>query len=175
LCHKHMKLKKLSGITLIETILYLGIAVIILGVLFSYGWNVIGINIKSQIVQETQRSAQLVGERLAYEIRQADSVDSANSNFGSPAKLVLLTDGNATVIEYSGGQITSKRGSADAVPLNSQNMQIKNFALTPQVSDAGEVQYVGFSFEVVANYPGTAKRSEYQYSLPFSSGAALRK
>ena len=169
-----MEGKKLSGITLIETILYLGLAVIVLGVLFSYGWNIIGINIKSQVVQETERSAQLVGERLASEIRRADSVDSANSTFGIPAKLTLLTAGEIVVIEDAGNHITLTRGLADPVSLNSQNVQIKNFVLTQQVSDTGEVQYVGFSFEAVADYPGSANRSEYQYSLPFSSGVALR-
>lgn len=165
------KTKNLSGITLIETILYLGIAVIVLGVLFSYGWNIIGIDIKSQIIQETERTAQLIGERIAYEIRQADSAEI----FETPAKLVLHVGEDTVVIEESGNQITIKRGSADSVALNSENVLVNDFVLTKQANDAGEVQYVGFSFEAVANYPGSSNRSEYQYSLPFSSGVALRK
>jgi len=164
------KIKKFHGLTLIETILYLGIAVIILGVLFSYGWNIIGINIKSQVVRETEQSAQLIGERLAYEIRRADSAEI----FENPVKLVLHIGADMIVIEDSGNQITIKRGVADPVPLNSQNVQIKHFVLTEQVSDTNETQYVGFSFEAAANYSESSSRSEYQYSSNFSSGAALR-
>ncbi|KKR21920.1 MAG: hypothetical protein UT50_C0002G0011 [Candidatus Moranbacteria bacterium GW2011_GWA2_39_41] len=171
-----MKIKKLAGISLIETILYLAIAVVILGVLFSYGWNVIGMNIKAQVAQEIEQSAQLIGERLTYEIRNADSVDIANSNFGDSAKLVLLKINEDTVtIEKSGDQIAIKRGAGDSLALNSQDVKIKNFILTQQVSDTNEIQFVGFSFETVANYPGSLERSEYQYALNYRSGVALRK
>jgi hypothetical protein len=166
-----MKNIKLSGMTLIETILYLGMAVIVLGVLFSYGWNIIGINMKTQVVQETTRSAQLVEEKLQYEIRSADSVAVSEN----PVKLELQTDGDTVTIEDAGNKITIKRGSADPVVLNSQWVQIKNFVLTKQVFDADEIQFVGISFEAVANYPGSSERSEYQYSLPVNFGVALRR
>lgn len=165
------KIKKLSGITLIETILYLGIAVVVLGVLFSYGWNVMGINIKTQIMRETNQSAQLIGEKLAYEIRRADSASISEN----PARLVLQIENSTVIIEESGGQIAIKRDSDEFVALNSQNIKIENFVLTKQENDSGEIQFVGFSFDAVANYAGSSIRSEYQYSLPFSSGIALRK
>jgi hypothetical protein len=170
------KRKNFVGLTLIETILYLGIAVIVLGMLFSYGWNIIGLSIKAQVIRSASQTGQLVEERLTYEIRRADSVDKDNSDFGSSPKLVLLTSsGDPVTIEDSGNQITIKRGAGDPISLNSAQVQIKNFTLTKQANDTGEVQYVGFAFDVVANYPGSAQRSEYQYSSSFSSGSALRK
>lgn len=179
---RNKKLKKCKpswcgskGVTLIETMLYLGIAVLILGTLFSYGWNVVGISVKSQVMRETGAAAQLVGERITYEIRQAGSVDRNTSVFGgSPAKLVLQKDGETTIIEDSENQITVKRGSADPVPLHSGDIRIKNLVFTEQVSETDETQYVGFSFEAAAAYPGTSTRSEYQYSADFHSGSALR-
>lgn len=167
--------KKMAGMSLIETILYLGIAVFVLSALFSYGWNVISIGVKSQVIQETVVAGQLIGERLRFEIRQAESVDRTLSNF--PSKIVLQKDGETVVIEMVNDQISLKRGAADPVRLHSSDIRIANFAFTEQaiaVDGTDKTDYVGFSFDAVADYPGSETRSEWQYSLPFVSGAALR-
>ncbi|PIP26268.1 MAG: hypothetical protein COS71_03485 [Candidatus Moranbacteria bacterium CG06_land_8_20_14_3_00_40_12] len=169
------KEKKLSGMSLIETILYLGIAVFALGAIFLYGWNVMEINIKSQVTRETAGAAQLIEERLKYEIRKAESVDRTASVFGeTPAKLVLQEGDETVEIEDAGNQITVKRGSADPVLWHSPDIRIENFVFTEQVSGTDETDYVGFSFDAVAGYPGSSTRSEYQYALSFRSGSALR-
>lgn len=155
--------------SLIETILYLGIAVLVLGALFSYGWNVILIGTKSQVVQEVVFAGQLIGERLRFEIREAESVSSV-----SPSALTLQQNGEAVTIEVSSGTLTIKRGSAAAVPLHSQDIRINNFSFTNQLSSANETDYVGFAYDAAADYFSSGGRNEYQYSLPFVSGSSLR-
>lgn len=155
--------------SLLETILYLGIAIFVLGGIFAYGWNVMVMGVKSQVAQEALSVGQLIDGRLRFEIRQAREVTEH-----TPTKIALQADGETVVIETLGGQITLKRGVANAVPLHSSNIKIDNFIFAYQLSEANEVVYVGFSYDVVADYPGSVERSEYQYSLPFVSGAALR-
>lgn len=167
--------KKMVGVTLIETILYLGIAVLVLGAIFSYGWNIIGTSVKASVVRETLASAEIFRERLMREIKNAQSVDRGNSAFGSaPGKLALQVDGGSVTIEDLGGEIVLKRGTNDPVSINFENVRINNLIFTEQISAEDETEYVGFSFDAAASYAGSEKRSEYQFSVPFRSGAALR-
>lgn len=165
----------MAGITLIETMLYLGLVVLVLGAVFSYGWNVMGLSVKSRIAQGADETARLVAERVVAEIHAADSVDQGNSNFGDmPAKLTLQTAGDTVTISVSGNQLWIRRGAGSAIALNAADFSIKNFIFTQQVSATDETQFVGFSFDVEAAYPGSDKRSEYQYVLPIRAGSALR-
>lgn len=162
--------KNLAGLSLIETILYLGIAVFVLGALFAYGWNVIGINIKTQVARETADAARLISEKLTYEIRRAKSAQVEND----PAKLTLRIGSEDVIFENTGNEITLRRGSGAAVALHSSDIEIKDFVFEKQTdaADANIVEYVGFSF--TASYVGATERSEYTYSIPVRSGAALR-
>jgi len=168
--------KTFLGMTLMETMLYLGIAVFVMGALFSYGWNMAGISVKSSVIQETAAAAQSIDQAITGEIRQAASVDQDNSVFvGNPAKLVLKeTDGSEVTIVAADGQVTLQRGGSDTAALHSSEIRADNFMFTVQNSVAGDAEYVGFSFEAVAAYPGSVKQSSYQYSLPVRSGASLR-
>ena len=156
--------------------LYLGIAVLIMGALFTYGWNIAGLSVKSSVVRETAAAAESIDRTITSEIRQAESVDQGASTFdNSPAKLVLReTDNTETVIAVIDGQVTLRRGAADPVVLHAEDIRADNFIFTQQVSTTDETEYVGFSFDAVAAYPGSVKQNAYQYSLPVKSGASLR-
>jgi hypothetical protein len=157
------------GVTLIETILYLGIAVLVMGAFFSYGWDIVGTSVKESIIAQTSQTAQDVEQRIDYEIRKAQSVSEFSST-----KVVLQENGDTVAIEYANGAVTIKRGSADAVTLNATDIIIDNFAFTRQQSNTNETQYVGFSFDAVAAFSGSATQKGYQYLLPVQSGASLR-
>lgn len=167
--------KKFKGISLIETILYLAIAVFVLGMIFSYGWNITGLGVKTTVARKTLAAAEILRERMAYEIRQVESVNRGASNFGgSPARLVLRKTGGDIVIEETDGKTTIKRGDDAPTALHSGDIKMENMVFSEQVSAEDETEFVGFSFEAVADYPGSAGGSEYQYSLPIRSGAAIR-
>ncbi len=161
---------------MIETLVYLAIAVFVLAALFAYGWNVTGLGIKSRSMREALGAAELIREKMVFEIRRAQSVDRDNSSFGSPpAKLTLKTDGEDIVFEEIGGRLTLKRGGAGAVSLHPENIRAENVEFFEQVSGENETEYIGFSLDAATDYPGSPDRNEYQYSVPVRSGAALRK
>jgi len=168
--------KSLRGITLIETILYLAIAVFVMEAFFSYGWNIAGTNVKSTVVAQTAQSAEDIEQRITFEIHQAQSVSDISSS-----KIVLQeNEGGNTIevsIEASNGMVTIKRGAdGAAVALHSNDVKVDNFIFTHQDSatDPIQIQYIGFSFNAVAAYSGSTISNRYQYSLPVQSGAALR-
>jgi len=166
------KQKTLSGITLIETILYLAIAVFVMDAFFSYGWNIAGTDVKSSVIAQTTQSAEDIEQRIAYEIRRADSVADISSS-----KLVLQEGTDTITIENINNMVTLQRGVGnDAVPLQSNDIKVDNlvFAHQDSAADPPQTQYVGFSFDAVAAYPGSTISSRYQYSLPVQSGASLR-
>ena len=170
-----MKKDNKKGFTFIETLIYIALATMVLGIIFSYGWNILSLREKSTTVNETYSDAELLNERLKREIRSTSSVDKDNSIFGSvPGKLVLKTDNGDVTIEVVNDKVSIKRGNGDAVFLHRDSVRIKSFLLTKEESADGEILYVGFSFDVQAYFPEAGNRFEYQYSVPIESGAEIR-
>ena len=162
--------KTLRGVTIIETMLYLAIAIFVMGAFFSYGWDIAGISIKSSVISRTSVAAHDVQQLIDNEIRGAQSVSDISSQ-----KLVLQRGNNDEVtIEYSDNAVLLKRGSDTAVTLNFADVEIDNFTFIHQDSYSGDIQYVGYSFESVAAYPGSGTGQKYQFSIPIKSGISLR-
>lgn len=166
------KIKK--GFTFIETILYIAISTIVIGVLFAYGWNMISAKTKSATIRETSSSARFITERIKREIRMSTDVDSTQSVFGGVGKITLTTPQGKVVIESVGDRMLITRGNSPAQFLAGNNVRIRNFELSKQESINGKVQYVGFSFTVEAYYPQAANRFEYNYSVAVNSGTEIR-
>lgn len=163
--------KNKRGVTLIETILYLGIVVLLMGAFFSYGWDITSADVKSAVVAQTSVAAQDIEQRLVYEIRRAQSVSEVSST-----KIVLQQSDEEVTLEAAGGKVTIKRGLGEAVALNSDYVTIDNFVFTHQDSETEPVQtqYIRFSFDAASNYPAASLQSTYDYSISVNSGAAIR-
>jgi hypothetical protein len=164
-----------NGFTFIETILYIALATVIGGILFSYGWNMVSARVKSATVRNTYSGARLVEERLKRELREAIDVDKNNSVFDqAPGKIIFTTSDGEVRIESAGDKISIKRENNSPEYLHSDNVRIKNFILTKQISSDDKIEYVGFSFDAQADYPNSRGRYEYQYSFPLRGGVEIR-
>ena len=127
------------------------------------------LSLKSSVIEQTSVAAQDIEQKINYEIRRAQSV----SDF-SPAKVVLQEADGPVTIENTNGLVTIQRGSNDPASLQANDINVDDLVFTQQVSGTGDTQYVGFSFDAVAAFPGSTSNNMYQYSLPVQSGAALR-
>jgi hypothetical protein len=164
-----------KGFTFLEVIIYIALTTIVIGVLFSFGWNMIGAKSKAATVRETLAGARFVNERLKREIRAAQEINRDQSVFGeTPGKLVLTGEDGEITIESIGDKISIQRGSSDPQFLHSDRVRIRDFQLSEQVSTDGKTQYVGFSFTAEAYYPEASDRYEYKFSTPFRSGGEVR-
>jgi hypothetical protein len=164
-----------SGFTFIEVTIYIALATIILGILFAYGWNIIGARVKAGTMRETASGARLVSERLKRELRMATSISKVDSVFDEvPGKIVFETPDGTIEIQSSEDKISLKRGNSDSEFLHSDFVRIRNFTLTKQENNQEKIQYVGFLFTVEAYYPEAGNRFEYQYSLDERGGVEMR-
>ena len=170
-----MKKKSYKAFTFFEVILYIALASIVIGILFSYGWNIVSMRVKSATIRDTLAGARLVDERLSQEIRSASSIDSENSNFSAPdEKIAMSTPSGQVVVESNSDKISIKRGDAPAQFLHADNVRIKNLNFFDSGGGSGHVRFVGFSFTAEAYYPDSRDRAEYQYSVNWQGGAEVR-
>lgn len=163
-------IKKESGFTLIELILYIAIVTIMMSALVPFTWGILGNSIKSTTEQEVYTQARYVSERIKQEIRNANGINSVNSPAGT---IDLDTATNAiTVIDLSGGKVRIKYGVGAAIPLNSTDTTISALTFTNNTSGDNKTKNISFSFTIADNYSST--RQEYIETLDIRSSAEVR-
>lgn len=162
-------MKNKLGFTFIELILYIGIVSIVMTALVSFAWNIITSGAKSSTQQEVYSQARYISERLKYEIRNSNGINSVSSNQISLAK---DAPNNPTIIGFSGGNITIQQGSSAAVNLNSSLTTITGLVFTNYSSGDNKTKHIQFNFTINSNY-GSA-RQEYILSTPIEGSTEVR-
>lgn len=161
------------GFTLLEVILYVAIVSIFLTALIPLAWNIIGGGVKNSAQQEVFSQARYVSERIKYEIRNADGINSISS---SSISLDVATAANdPTIITLSGTNVTIKLGTADLVNLNSEDTKITSLAFTDYSDNiaTGKTKHIQFTFTIDDNFGST--RQEYDVpSYSVESSAEVR-
>ena len=71
-----------KGFTLVETILYIAIVIIMLGAVLPIILQIAGTGSKSNVTGKVYDGARYASERMIYEVRNASSVLVASSSFG---------------------------------------------------------------------------------------------
>lgn len=162
------KIKTEQGFTFIELILYMAIISIVMSALIPFAWNVIEGGVKSSSQQEVFSQARFVSERIKYEIRNANSINSV-----SPTSISLAVSppaNNPTIIDLSAGNIRIKLGGSPAVNLNSADTKITTLTFTDYSSLDNKTKHIRFIFTIDDNYP--AIRSEYDVPSYTLEGSA---
>ena len=159
------------GFTFIELILYISIITIMLSALIPFAWSVIGSGVKSSAEQEVFSQARYVSERIKYEIRNANSINSVNSPINT---IDLNTSTNATtVIDLNSGKIRIKYGAGTAIPLNSTDTAASLLTFTNYTSADNKTKHIQFTFTM--GDAGTSTRQEYQVpAVNIDSSAEVR-
>ena len=167
----NFKFRKKSGFTLIEVIIYVSIVSVFLSALVPFAWNMIGGSVKSSAQQEVSSQARYVSERIKYEIRNADNINSVSA--GSIYLDVPGTGNDPTIIDLSGGKIRVKLGAAAEVNLNSNDTIITSLTFTDYTSADSKTKNIQFSFTIDDNYGST--RQEYDApEITIQGSAELR-
>jgi len=122
------KFKLQAGFTFIELILYIALVSIFLTGAILFSWDISYGREKAFQQQLVGQNARLAMERIAYEIRRAEDIDSV-----SGTSLVLNNGGaSTTTITYTGGQIQITTGGAGPYDLTSDDVVVLQ---PPDVSD----------------------------------------
>lgn len=159
-----------NGFTLIELILYVAVIAIILTALVPFAWGTIETSIKSSVQQEVTANARYISERITYEIRNANDINSVTPTVISLATTTPAT--NPTIIDLSSGNIRIKQGTGNTVQLNSTNTVITALTFTDLSSLDAKTKHIKFVMTVAASF--VAARQEYQSSVVLESSAEVR-
>lgn len=149
---KNIQNKK--GFTLIELLLYIGILSIVITSLVLFALRIITGNAKSSTQQEISSQARYISERLKYEIRNANGINSVSSN---QISLIKDTPNNPTIINLSAGKVMIQQGGNAAVSLNSVDINITDLTFSNYSLADNKTKNIGFTLTLVSNF---------QYSLP---------
>lgn len=164
------------GFTYIEAILYIAIVTIMLNALVPFAWNIINSSAKSSTEQEVYSAARFISEKIKYEIRNSNGINTAGSTFDtSPGTLSLSnTDStkNPTIITITNGKVTLKYGASAAVDLNSADTTVTSLIFTNYTSSDNKTKNVQFSLTAIDNL--NTSRQEYNETISLESDAEIR-
>lgn len=156
------------GFTFIEIILYVSIVSIVLTAIIPFAWNVIGGSVKSSAEQEVSSQARFISEKIKYEIRNADNINSVAANSISLDVTVAAND--PTIIDLLAGKIRIKLGAAAAVDLNSNDTLVSALTFTDYTSADNKTKNIQFVFTIDDNFGNS--RQEYDVPTITVEGSA---
>lgn len=169
-----------KAFTLIETLLYIGIAGIVLVSLVGFGWNMIGLSVKSATHADAVANARLASEKLSFFIREATDIDAANSTFGvnlasvpgSKMTLRAAAPDDPIVVDVSGGTLRVARAAASPVSLTSSNVRVSRLIFVNASALDGSTKNIGFTVDVETL--SGSNRFEYRSAISLRTSAELR-
>lgn len=174
---KTLNLKPRQGATIIELLLYMSILSFFLIALVLFALNIIQGGSKSSNESHTYADARYLSERIKYEIRNASDIQTANSNFGvnlatnagSKLTLTAASPNNPTVIDVSSGRARIALGTASAVELNSNKVNVTDLTFTNY--SGSNTKNVSFTLTVQAT---SASKGNIKETTTIRSSVELR-
>jgi Tfp pilus assembly protein PilE len=164
-----IKRRRLLGFTLIEVILYVSLVTVLMSALIPFSWSVIGSSAKSSSQQDLFSQARFISERIKYEIRNANSINSVTAT-----SIDLNTATNSsTVIAYdsTNKKVTITYGlTGTPVTLNANNTRVTGLTFTDNTSFGFETQNIQFSLTL--DDALTSVRQEYSVPPVSIEGSA---
>ena len=146
------RLKKYRGITLIESVLYLGLFAITFTTIMQFYFSTGNSNIRSAENFRIQRTRIYLVEHLDTTFEEAVSVDVANSTFDDDDGVVRLNVG-AGYVQYqinSDGQIEVTDGT-NTDPLTPPSLNVSKFRIDRSTSGTSSLDFLEFSIDVEAD------------------------
>ena len=169
-----MRIKKIQqGFSLIETVLYVAIAAIVLGGLFSLYISIYRLRVKTQSLGEVEQQGQQIMQLIDQTVRNAQSLSTpATGTSASTLSLKIYDSGlSPTVFSLSSGAVLVQEGAKAPVALNSSRVTVSNL-LFQNLTRTGTHGIVRVTFTVSFVNPGGF--AENNYTKSFYDSAALR-
>ncbi len=171
---KQIKLiKKTSGFTLVEVILYTGLSAMILAGLSLFIGITLSTRVENQAITEVENQGIQVAQLITQTIRNAEGVIGPLPGLSSSSLTltVVATSSNPTIFRLVSSTIYIQEGSSSPLPLTSplvvgSNLIFENLA---RLNTSSSIR-VRFTLSHVN--PGA--KSEYDYTKTFISSASFR-
>ena len=160
-------MRKNSGFTLIEMLVYLGLFSILIGGALVAAFGIFESNGRNQTKAIVQTEGQFLTAKIDWALSGIQSVDSPPD--GTPGALLQVTKyGGGTIkISLSSPNVEIQRGVASAKILNNSNVEIKNLLFTHKKPSDGNQESVEARFTVAARTGTGAVFTEEFFTIKY--------
>ncbi len=160
---------KLKGFTLIEIVLYIGLASLVFLSISSLFSTLLQSNLKSRAISEVESNAVQIIQQITQTVRNATGINSPGTGSSAPALSVSVPTGSLspTVFDLSAGTIRMQEGVNPISNLSSNVVTVS--ALSFKNLSGNSVQ---FSFIISRNNP--EGRAELNYTQTYNGAATIR-
>ncbi|MFA5747094.1 MAG: type II secretion system protein [Candidatus Paceibacterota bacterium] len=168
-------ISKKSGFTIIESMIYIGIASGVLVVLFSFAWQIVYGGVKAQSIREVQQNSRLAMERIAESVLNAKdiTVPASRGNNGTTLSLTMYDPSlSPTVISLSSGKVVITQGGEGPYEITNDRVEVTNLRFT-NVSYSTARETVRVQMTII--YKNQSKFSYYDASMQTEGTFSLRK
>ena len=152
--------KKQKGFTLIETLLYLAISVVMVALIGGVGVNVLATLANVQREEELQYNSQFIFEKIRTIVNDAETIGIPTSSATSSVLSLTMNDlaKNPTVIDVVDGRLRVQEGSDAPQFLSGKNVVVSAVTFS-NVTYAGSDGAVRISFDIYIQNPNTKPSS----------------
>lgn len=168
-----MSARTCRGFTLIETLIYTALFVLIAGAIASFAATLQSSRVRTQVVLEVNGQGASVIRTITQAVRNASAINTPSVGVsGSTLSLTTLDPGtDPTVFSQTGDSLyVSEAGGAD-VALTNTKVAVSNLSFANR-SRSGTPGVVEIRFTL--STAGSPTRPEEQYSVDFYGTAAIR-
>lgn len=135
------KNKKSRGVTLIETLIYIGITAFLVSSMMLLTQAILNSNVRVKTSIALEENLQFVMVKISQKIQEASNITVPASGAGNNLVLEMSSGSeDPTSFSLSGGVILMAEGSGGAVPILSDEIEITNLLFTRLDSSPAAVQ-----------------------------------
>jgi Tfp pilus assembly protein PilW len=162
-----------SGITLVETVIYISLSSMLLLALSAFFVMSTTARVKNQSINEVNQQGVFAMEQMVQAVRNATAVTAptAATNGSSLSLTMPAAAQSPTAFSLSGTTLQVKEGAAAALPLTNGLVQVSNLSIT-NLSRSGTNGIVRISFTLARTK--NIDRNEYDYQKTFTTSVSLR-
>ena len=170
---KNVRIKKIYGFTLIETLLYIMIFSIVVFLIFQIYALVLESRGRQRTTVEVNEEGSRIIQMITQNVRNATSINSPTpaNNLDVLSIYTYTTANNPTLYYLVGNDLVIKEGSATTVILNSNRVKITSLKFT-NLSKSGTKGTVKIEFTISSNTLNT--QVFYLFSKTFTADATVR-
>jgi type II secretory pathway pseudopilin PulG len=139
-------MKKQTGITIIEIILYIGLLSIFMLVLLDIFMGGLNLQFESQATSAVQTDGQFIMARLMSDLKNADSLTTPAA-LGASSSTLVFVSGGVTYTYSLGGGVLSLTRSGETLALNSLETNITSINFT-RLGNAGGKPTIKVDFTI---------------------------
>lgn len=156
--HVYQKQKNIRGFTLVETLVYLAVTVLIAGAGVTTYLTLDTVFVRNATERALTNAATVVLERMVRDIRSADSVNTGASSLGtSPGVLVLVADATTTTFSLSGGDVVVRVNGGSSAPLTSDSVTVNELTFTSYTGTTTELVRIKLSLSANSKAASTTR------------------